>query len=179
MTQGENAAVRVTVRRFDRADIPDKVRWINDPDNNRFLHYDLPLTVEKTEKWYERVSRDPSRYDAVIEADGVPCGLIGLLEIDSRNKKAEFYVTLGEAEYRGRGVAAEATDRLLGCAFGELGLHRVYLYTETENTDAQKLFERAGFVREGCLRNDLFFHGTGIDRFVYGICKDDYDKQHR
>ena len=71
--------MRVTVRRFDRADIPDKVRWINDPDNNRFLHYDLPLTVEKTEKWYERVSRDPSRYDAVIEADGVPCGLIGVV----------------------------------------------------------------------------------------------------
>lgn len=179
MMQGENVAVRVTVRRFNRNDIPDKVRWINDPANNRFLHYDLPLTIDKTEQWYERVSNDASRYDAVIEADGVPCGLIGLLDIDSKNKKAEFYVTLGEAEYRGRGVALTATAKLLDYAFGELGLHRIYLYTETENTDAQKLFGRAGFIKEGCLRNDLLVNGIYKDRFIYGLCKDDYDKRHR
>ena len=171
--------MRVTIRRFCREDIPDKVRWINDPENHRFLHYDLPLTIDKTEQWYGRASKDHSRYDAVIEADGVPCGLIGLLSIDHKNKKAEFYVTLGEAEYRGRGIACEATVLLLHYAFGTLDLNRIYLYTETENISAQKLFERAGFLREGCLRNDLLFRCAYKDRFIYGICRDDYNKRYR
>ena len=170
--------MRVTVRKFRKFDIPDKVRWINAPENNRFLHYDLPLEIDKTEQWYERASKDPTRYDAVIEAEGVPCGLIGLLSIDSSNKKAEFYVMLGKAEYRGRGIASEATGLLLHYAFGTLGLNRIYLYTETGNNAAQRLFERTGFIKEGCLRCDLISRGTYQDRFIYGICRDDYDKQY-
>ena len=42
----------ISIRKFCEKDIPKKVQWINDPCNNRFLHYDLPLETEKTLKWY-------------------------------------------------------------------------------------------------------------------------------
>ncbi len=35
--------MKITLRKFIREDIPLKIRWINDPANNRFLHYNLPL----------------------------------------------------------------------------------------------------------------------------------------
>ena len=43
--------MNVTIRRFERADIPRKAAWINNPENNRYLHYDLPLEIGKTERW--------------------------------------------------------------------------------------------------------------------------------
>ena len=46
--------MKVSIRKFDKKDIPNKVNWINDPRNNAFLHYDLPLEIEKTEVWFER-----------------------------------------------------------------------------------------------------------------------------
>lgn len=164
----------VSIRKFDRTDIPNKVRWINDPANNAFLHYDIPLEVGKTEAWFEKNKDRADRYDAVIEADGVPVGLIGLLSIDTVNKKAEYYVTLGEREYLGKGIAGRASRLLLEYAFGELGLNRVYLYTETDNAAAVRSYERIGFRREGLLKNDLFTKGRFVDRYVYGITKSDF-----
>ena len=105
--------MKVTIRRFEIGDIPNKVKWINDPQNNTFLHYELPLEIEKTENWFRKNADRTDRYDAVIEADGKPVGLIGLLSIDHKHKKAEYYITLGERDYLGKGVAHRATKLLL------------------------------------------------------------------
>lgn len=166
--------VKITIRSFERGDIPNKVRWINDPANNRFLHYELPLRTDKTEAWFESHRNDASRYDAVIEADAVPVGVIGLLSIDQTNRKAEYYVTLGEAAYQGKGIAKEASRQLLRYAFETLRLNRVYLYTETKNEAAVRLFEALGFRREGLLHEDVLSHGRLADRFVYAIRREEW-----
>ena len=162
----------VAVRPFRESDIPDKVRWINDPANHQYLHYELPLTVEGTRQWYRRVKNAADRFDGVILADGVPCGVIGLLRIDPARREAEFYVTVGEAAYRRKGAALAASRLVLRYAFGALGLARVCLFTETGNLPAQNLFEKLGFVRERLLVNDVRANGRSADRYLYGITAD-------
>ena len=166
--------VEITIRAFEKQDIPRKVRWINDSENNRYLHYDLPLREDQTELWFESHRNDKSRYDAVIEADGVPVGTIGLLNIDRKNRKAEYYIAMGERSYSGRGVAKQASELLLQYAFETLELNRVYLYTELHNLAAQKLFARIGFRQEGLLRQDVLSHGNLADRYVYALLKEDW-----
>ena len=161
--------MQVSIHKFQEGDIENKIRWINDPQNNRFLHYDLPLQYDKTLAWFHANKDRVDRYDAVIHVDGVCVGLIGLLGIDRKNAKAELYVALGEAAYKGKGVALHASKLLLEYAFAALGLNKVYLYTEKENFAAQKLFERSGFQKEGLLKEDLIYNGRKVDRFVYGI----------
>ena len=112
-----------------------------------------------------------NRYDAIIEADGIGCGTIGLLNIDKKNMKAEFYIAMGETSFKGKGIATKASKLLLEYAFKEIGLNKVYLMTETGNIVAQKLFEKIGFLKEGCLLDDLYSRGKFVDRYVYGICK--------
>ena len=106
--------MQISIRRFEERDIEKKVAWINDPRNNTYLHYDLPLEVEKTRLWFQKNRDRLDRFDAVIEADGVPVGLIGLLGIDDRNRKAEYYVAcvtqayrMAVDEYAAAGFAAE------------------------------------------------------------------------
>lgn len=124
---------RITIRKFEKSDIPKKVEWINNPANNRFLHYNIPLSVEGTERWFDSHQGETTRYDAVIEADGVPVGTIGLLSIDRKNSKAEYYIAMGETSYKGKGVAKEASRLILSYGFEELGLNRIYLFTEVDN----------------------------------------------
>lgn len=166
--------MEITIRKFERTDIPKKVEWINNPDNNQFLHYDIPICVETTEKWFDSHMGEDNRYDAVIEADGVPVGTIGLLSIDRKNNKAEFYIAMGEIAYKGKGVAKEASRLILTYGFEVVGLNRIYLFTEVENVVAQKLFERLGFVREGVMRQDIFSHGKYVDRIAYSFLKEDW-----
>lgn len=163
----------VSIRRFEETDIPKKVEWINNSQNNKYLHYDIPLEIKKTEKWFVNNIGNTNRYDAVIEVDGIPCGIIGLINIDKKNKKAEYYIAMGEMAFKKRGIATEASRLILKYAFHDLGMNRVYLYTEIENIPAQRLFDRIGFVKEGCIKQDLFSRGKFVDRYIYGLCKRD------
>lgn len=157
----------VTIRRFEERDIPNKIRWINDSNNNRYLHYDLPLKYEKTLSWYKNNKNHTDRYDAVIEYEGIAVGIIGLLGITGY--QAEYYVTLGETEYSGKGIAKKATYLLLDYAFSELKLCKVYLYTEVDNIRGQKLFEHCGFVKTGLQCKSVMNRGQWVDRYVYEI----------
>ena len=169
--------MKVTIRKFERKDIAKKVEWINNSANNRFLHYDIPLNIEKTQNWFDGIKDREDRFDAVIEADGLPCGTIGLLSIDKKNSKAEYYIAMGEVSLKGKGISTQATKLILEYAFLSLKLNRVYLFTEIENIAAQRLFEKVGFIKEGCLREEILSHGKYVNRFAYGILRSDYLKE--
>ena len=66
MTQDEILNCQVTIRKFEFDDIPNKVKWINNPLVNRYLHYDLPLEIKKTEEWFIANQNRSDRFDAVI-----------------------------------------------------------------------------------------------------------------
>lgn len=162
------------IRKFTREDIPLKIRWINDSKNNQYLHYDLPLEYEKTCKWFENIKDRTDRYDAVIEYNGIPVGLVGLLSIDFKNKKAEDYMIIGEHTFKGKGIATRAGHLIQLYGFNQLGLNKIYAYTEVDNERAYKLDLRRGFQVEGCLKADLCMNGSYIDRYCFGIYKETY-----
>lgn len=49
------------------------------------------------------------------------------------------------------------------------GVHRVEAMVEPWNTASQRVLEKAGFVREGLLREVLSIQGRRADAFVYGL----------
>ena len=168
----------VKIRPFEEPDIPYKVIWINDIENNRYLHYDLPLTESKTRVWYEKLKEKTDRFDCTIEIGGVPVGLIGLLNIDNTNKKAEYYICIGDNKFKNKGIAVSASGLLINESFKRYSLNRIYLFTEVENIGAQKLFEKIGFIKEGLLKEDLIYCGRKIDRYIYGLKVEEYINKH-
>ncbi len=166
----------VVLRDFREEDIENKVRWINDPRNNEYLHYDLPLEVEKTRRWF--FSKDDTvRRDCVIEYGGVPVGLIGLLTIDEHSRKAEYYICLGEPAYKRKGIARTATELILSYAFEDLCLNKVYLNVDAENTPACRLYESCGFLCEGVFHDELCRNGQFIDRKRYSVFRSMYGRK--
>ena len=147
----------ILIRKFKYEDIEAKVRIINDEKNNRFLHYDLPLEYNKTVNWFKNNINNNKRCDFTIEYYKKIAGFIGLLNLDEKNAKAEYYICV---------------DNLF--AFNKINLNKVYLYTEVSNIKAQLLFEKIGFKKEGLLKDDLIYSGKKICRYVYGMCKDDF-----
>lgn len=162
----------VILREFEERDVPRKVEWINNPANNQFLHYDLPLRIDRTTEWFRRKDNS-KRLDCIIEYNGTPVGLIGLLQIDKVNRKAEYYITIGETGFKQKGIATKATKAIIDYAFEELNLHKVYLTVDARNTHAIRLYEKAGFKQEGYFIDDLFRAGNSefIDRERYAIIK--------
>ena len=162
----------VVLRNFEEKDIPLKVEWINNPENNKFLHYDLPMKVDKTIKWF-REKDNSKRLDCMIEYNGISVGVIGLLQIDKINSKAEYYITIGDTSFKGKGIATKATKAILDYGFNVLKLHKIYLTVDSRNEIAIKLYEKSGFKLEGYFVDDLFCDRNleFIDRERYAILK--------
>ena len=158
----------MVLREFVETDIQNKLEWINNPENNLYLHYDIPLIYDKTLEWFRNKNND-ARLDLVIVIDGIPVGLLGSLHIDVNNRKAEFYISMGVSKYKNRGIATRATLLLIKYSFTTLKLHKIYLTTDGDNILAQKLFERVGFKKEGIFEDDLYHRGQYIQRIRYGL----------
>lgn len=165
--------MKIKIRDFTQEDIINKINWVNDSENNEFLHYDLPLVYDNTLNWFN--NKGSNRYDGVIEFDEVPVGLIGLLSIDNKAHKAEIYILIGNRDYKNKGIAYNSIKLLLEKGFNDFELNKVYLYTETSNIAAQKLFKKVGFKKEGLHKDDIMNkYNVLVDRYSYGILKEDF-----
>jgi len=165
----------ISIREFTTEDIENKVKWINDSENNQYLHYDIPLSVEKTLIWFQNKAKN--RLDCVIEYNGIPVGLIGLIGIDNINQKAEFYVSMGRTEFKRMGIATAATKMIIKYAFEALELNKVFLHVDEENKAARTLYEKIGFELEGNFVKDLFHRGRFINRCRYAIFSETMEAQ--
>lgn len=166
----------VIIRKFLREDIPYKVKWINNEKNNIYLHYDLPLTEDKTLEWFNKIKDNKNRADYTILINNTPVGLIGLLNIDYSKKDAEYYICLGDDKYKGKGIAYVATIKLFKIAYNELFLNNIYLYTEVDNIRAQNLFLKIGFVKQEGI-NQILYKGEKRNRYVYRIDLNNFFKK--
>ena len=75
----------------------------------------------------------------------------------------------------GKGAGTWALRRALAWAFGERGVHRVFLYVTAANARARALYERYGLTLEGTERDGFRSpDGTFEDLCHYGILEDEW-----
>lgn len=91
-----------------------------------------------------------------IEVDGVYVGNIGLKNIDKVNKKAEYYIFIGDKNYWSRGIGTVSTNNFLEYIKKNWKLHKIYLHVDESNLAARKLYQKVGFEIEGKLRDELY-----------------------
>jgi RimJ/RimL family protein N-acetyltransferase len=99
----------------------------------------------------------------VDSADDAPLGSVYIRDIDRGHLKAEYGIFIGVPQARGRGIGTAAARLMLRYCFEEEGLHRIYLRALAGNRQAIRSYEKAGFVREGCLREDVCIDGEFYD----------------
>jgi RimJ/RimL family protein N-acetyltransferase len=168
---------KVVLRPVERADLPRFVRWFADPDVRRYLLIYLPLSLAQEERWFEGMLNSVERQESVLMAietlDGVHIGNIGLHRIDWKNRSTELGIVIGEKSFWNQGLGTDAIRTLLGLAFGEMNLHRVYLHVDADNARGIRCYERAGFTHEGVLRDAVFREGVYHDQHVMSVLEKD------
>lgn len=128
-----------------------------------------PWSVAHLEEVYERWSHAVDRIAWVIEerSSGRIVGESVLSELDEENLSCGFRIWISGA--RDRGLGTEAVRLALRHAFEDQRLHRVGLEVYDSNPRARHVYEKAGFVLEGTMREALLFDGQWIDCHVMGI----------
>jgi ribosomal protein S18 acetylase RimI-like enzyme len=71
-------------------------------------------------------------------------------------------------KYRGQGIGRRLLDACLAKAKSK-GITRVELEVRIDNSQAIKLYEKAGFSREGVKKNALFFDEAYYDALLMSL----------
>ena len=69
----------------------------------------------------------------------------------------------------GKGYAVPTVKQILEIAFSELKFNRVYLTAMADNVPAIRAYEKAGFEKEGLMKEDFLRYDGFVDIVMMGI----------
>ncbi len=170
---------RVRLRAISREDLPLFVQWLNDPEVTEGLSHYYPLSMPQEEKWFEQVLQAPPAEQPLtielLEDDAwVAAGNCGFFAVNWRVRSAEFGIFIGNKSFWNRGYGTEAVRLCLAYGFGTLNFNRIFLRVFATNERAARVYEKAGFVREGRLRQAHYHQGNYVDVLMMGILRDEW-----
>ncbi len=149
----------IELKHFARSHFHQLLQWIDSPE---FLlqwggpQFTFPLDEEQLENYLSGANEnntDSLIYSVFLNETGEMIGHISLGKIDRNHKSARVgKVLVGAEEARGQGIGQKMIEEILKIAFDELDLHRVSLNVFDFNHAAISCYEKAGFTKEGLLK---------------------------
>jgi len=112
----------------------------------------------------------------IIETlDGSPVGFLMIAGLDNPSKEIEFTRII--LAVKGQGYGQETLSMLKSWAFDDLKFHRAWLDCKDHNTRALHVYEKAGFQREGLIRETILTDGVYENLVILGILDREYFAQ--
>jgi RimJ/RimL family protein N-acetyltransferase len=175
MSAIEIATERLSLRRFQAADLEAFVAYRSDPEVARYQSWDSPYSMAAAESFL-RSQRDlafgqPGEWlqlAMVDRAAGTVCGDCAVRVATDQPATAEVGVTLARAS-QGKGLATEALTGVLTKLFERRGMHRVFAEADDRNGPVLRLLARLGFRCEARLVEADWFKGEWSTLRVYAL----------
>ena len=166
----------VTLRPLEPADIDTLYGWEMDHTLSYYAGWISRMSRSAfTQHWEKRLNDPPDDLVVLgIEFEQRLVGYIQLGLIDRIERRAAIGIVVGEPALWGKGVGTTAVLILCDFAFTVKGLERVYAESYGYNTRAHRMFERAGFQREGVLRKHERHNGVAQDMHIFGMLRDEF-----
>lgn len=130
--------------------------------------------------YLEDIATDKSRIDFLIfetESNKI-VGEVVINDIYMGNRSANIRIAINKKEDFSKGYGSEALILALNYGFAMLNLHRIELGVYSFNKRAIHVYEKMGFVREGIIRDSLFFNNKYYDEITMSILENEFREKY-
>lgn len=166
---------KVYLRGLTKEDLRGNMfQWANDSEVTHYMFTGhRPNHIELLEAEYERIIRSQTDIELAIidKKTDTHIGNAGLYCIRWISRSAEFRIIIGEKKFWNKGYGAEVTRLLVDYAFNKLNLRKVLLGVNKEHRSAVKCYEKAGFKKEGILKDEIYRNGRYYDAVRMSIIR--------
>lgn len=147
----------VYLRPITRDDTERIVRWRNSDRVRKNFIFQKPFTVQGHIEWMEtKVASGEVVQFILCETEGDrPVGSVYFRDIDPQNNRAEYGIFIGEEDAAGKGYGTLAAKGAVGYAGNTMRLHKLMLRVFADNAAAVRSYEKAGFVKEALLKDEI------------------------
>ena len=158
-----------TIRPWAVADAESLQRHANNREVSIQLRdrFPYPYTIDNARSFVGWVTKQEAPTVWAIEVDGEAAGGIGIeLHTDVERVSAEIGYWLGKAVW-GRGIATEALIAVTTEVFTRFDLARLYAVPFADHLASVRVLEKAGYFREGHLRQSAIKDGKIRDQLLF------------
>lgn len=170
------SSVQIRLKPVTEADLPDYVRWLNDPEVTQFIRADPgTITLEGEREWLARINAPDRRGKTwAVEAEGQHIGNCAL-HPDESGLNAGFGIAIGDKTAWNKGYGTATVAEVLRIGFEDMGLHRIHLCAFAQNARAIRCYEKCGFRHEGLQRQSVLKGGQWHDHVLMAILRDEWE----
>lgn len=162
------------IRLLSFEDLPARVDCMNNPKVYGNMHFEVPVRLNNTQRWFEKNQTQDNRSDVTFLIDDRIVAFGGITSIDRSVGKGELYIFV-KPDIQTKGLGTQATGLLCKYGFEKLGLNKIYLETNEDNFIAQRVYEKCGFKLEGRLRYEYRNNNGELkDRLYFGLLKEEF-----
>jgi [ribosomal protein S5]-alanine N-acetyltransferase len=162
------------IRPFRVTDRNSLVLHANNQKVSRNLddRFPYPYTLADADDWIARTtSSNPLTCCGITVADEVVGGIGLLLQEGIHRHCADLGYWLGERVWN-RGIATAAVRAFTRYGFQAFDLRRIYAGVFSCNPASMRVLEKAGFLREGVLRQSVVKDKQILDLILYAFTRD-------
>jgi ribosomal-protein-alanine N-acetyltransferase len=155
----------ISLREYAEADLDRLVNMANNRSVSQYLVYTFPYpyTRDDGEWWISTGSKQNGAITRVIESEGIFVGSVGITPQSGwRDHIAEIGYWVAEA-YWGKGLATAALRQMTDYAFSNRDLQKLSAAVLAPNIASMRVLEKAGYRREGVLKNEVKKSGAYFD----------------
>jgi len=136
-----------------------------------FDRFPSPYTLGEAVKWILiKLNQNPV-LSFVIDIEGDLAGVIGIDLRDDIYRKSPLLGYWLREDYWGRGIMTEAVKLVTAYAFANLDIVRIQAGVLSNNPRSMRVLEKAGYTKEGILKNNIIKKGAVLDEHIYGFVK--------
>jgi RimJ/RimL family protein N-acetyltransferase len=149
--------------------------WAQDPDVTHYLTWRPHTSLEQSQAAVTRAISawlDETRFPCMIVLKTTD-EVMGMIDPRIEGTRVGIGYVLGRV-YWGKGYMPEATRAIIGWAFQQPTIYRVYATTDIENIPSQRVLEKVGMQCEGILRKYIIHPNISDiprDSYIYAITK--------
>lgn len=142
------------------------------PEVNRYLSNQHPLSIRSELEWIEARATDPRTIGWTIEVDGKCVGMVGIDAIDWKNGHGTVGIFIGKPELWGKGITTEVAQLVAHYAFTQVQLRKLKASYLAPNEASAKAQARIGLREVGRWHGEYFRDGQWVDHVLTELTRE-------
>jgi len=163
--KGKTSNLRVV----EKKDLLIIEEWRSNPEFQGEYNVLIQESKDELEKRYDSFGPN-EKWFLIEKKDGTRIGLV-VLELEGGVQELGYGVVPNE---RGRGFCTEAVKIAVDYLFLSKPIVRIQAHTNIKNKASQRVLEKAGFRKEGIVRNRIFIRAKWRDEFLYSNLREEW-----
>lgn len=164
-------------RKIKEEDLEMIRHWRMLPEITRYMTTDPKISAADQKKWYDKICAQTDDRYWLLEVDGVPSGVVSLVNPDKRSRQIHTGVYIAVKEKRSLRLILDVQWNLYDYAFDVLGMNKVCEEVFTENRSVLRILDICGSKVEGTLRDHVFKNNVYYDMTLRGILKREWEEK--